>query len=362
MKIAVRVDASNEIGTGHVMRCLTLANMLKVRGDKIHFICRPQPGHMADQIKANGHGSTLLPMYVEVSPVNDDENPLKHASWLGANWRKDADQTIQVLRNLKPDWLVVDHYAIDAKWERKVKVATGVKIMAIDGMADRVHDCDMLLDQTYSTEGESRWKNFLPIDCKLFVGPQYALLRREFIEARQTMRERDGSIKRILIAFGGVDQPNATGAALAAVIALNRPDIVVDVVVGAGNPHRAMLEGVCRGLTNVTLHVQSSNMALLMSAADLSIGGGGTMMWERAFMDLPSVVIAIAKNQIGDSIIGNEIGLHRYLGMLHDVTIEQITDCVRFYLTNPAAIIALGQKCSSLRVACDLPLMIGSIL
>jgi len=73
-------------------------------------------------------------MYVEVSPVNDDENLLKHASWLGANWRKDADQTIQVLRNLKPDWLVVDHYAIDAKWERKVKVATGVKIMAIDGI------------------------------------------------------------------------------------------------------------------------------------------------------------------------------------------------------------------------------------
>ncbi len=362
MKIAIRVDASSEIGTGHVMRCLTLANMLKARGDKIHFICRSHPGHMADLIKDSGYGYTRLPMNEELPLVNDDENPLKHESWLGASWRKDADQTVSVLRNLKPDWLVVDHYAIDVKWERKVKVVTNIKIMAIDGMADREHDCNMLLDQSCSTEEDNRWENLLPVNCKLFIGPRYSLLRSEFIEAAQTMGARDGSIKRILIAFGGVDQPNATNAALMAVIALNRPDIIVDVVVGAGNPHQDRLKVACLGFTNVTLHVQSSNMTSLMTAADLSIGGGGTMMWERAFMGLPSIVIAIAENQIGDSIIGNEMGIHRYIGMFHDLTLEQITDCVRFYLTNPALLNALSQKCLSLRVACDLPLILGSIV
>ena len=221
MNIGFRVDGSTVIGTGHVMRCLTLAATLRDAGAACVFVCRDHPGNLAGRIRAEGHEAVLL----AVGPGDVGETPARpgdHASWVGESWERDAAQTVAALGAHRPSWIVVDHYGLDARWEALVAAGLGARILAIDGQADRPHDCDALLDQTYSPRGAARWDGLVPARCRVFAGPGYSLLRPEFEAARATLRERDGVVRRLLVAFGGVDVPGATGIALEAV-ARGRP-------------------------------------------------------------------------------------------------------------------------------------------
>jgi len=295
--IYIRVDASIQIGSGHVERCLTLSKILSRRGVKVNFICRAHTGHMAERIKSEGFDVTMLPLTSNVVEPVIEENS-KYTSWLGASWEVDAKETSKTIFKKNTILLIVDHYAIDVTWEHLVKLLTNIKIMAIDGLANRKHECDFLLDQTYSLKGENRWKDLIPSYCELLSGARYALLRPEFVEVKNTLRQRTGIIKRILIAFGGVDEINATSIALKAVISLNYKDILIDVVIGKDNPYLYQLKVLCDELAYVTLHIQTSKIAELMAAADLSIGAGGTMLWERCYLGLPTLLISIAENQV----------------------------------------------------------------
>jgi UDP-2,4-diacetamido-2,4,6-trideoxy-beta-L-altropyranose hydrolase len=279
---------------------------------------------MAEKISSEGHEVMLLPVDQQTTSCADTGKLSGYASWLGADWMKDAKDTVQSIEKFSPSWLVVDHYAIDARWERSVKAATGVKIMAIDGLADREHDCDLLLDQTCSPEGARRWDGLVPQSCVRLVGPQLALLRPEFAEARQILRQRDGNVRRIFIAFGGVDKPNATSVALDAVVDLGRPDIAVDVVIGIANPNRTQLQAKCRQLGNVNLHIEPGNMAGLMLNADLAISGGGTMLLEQCYLHLPSIVVSIADNQVKAAQSLQDIGAVIFLGSFGAATKELI--------------------------------------
>jgi len=142
-EISFRVDASLQIGTGHVMRCLTLADALKAAGASCRFICREHPGHLLGLIRQRGHAAIALPeIVVDLSPAAR-EHPFQpaHADWLGADWPTDAGQTQMALQGLVSDWLIVDHYALDARWESAVKTKYR-KLMVIDDLADREHICD----------------------------------------------------------------------------------------------------------------------------------------------------------------------------------------------------------------------------
>lgn len=326
--VAFRVDASTRIGTGHVMRCLTLANELRKHGVATHFICRAHAGHMAEKIISEAHEVTLLPVMPESTSCTGTGEPSRYASWLGADWIKDAEDTVRSVAGFSPSWLVVDHYAIDARWECSVKATTGARIMAIDGLADRKHDCDLLLDQTYSPEGERRWAGLVPASCKLFVGPKFALLRPEFVEARRILRAREGRVGRIFIAFGGIDEPNATSVALEAIFELGYPDVVVDVVIGRSNPHLAQLQAMCQPLQNVNLHVQPDNVAELMRDADLAISAGGTLLLEQCYLHLPSVIVTIADNQVRAAQALHRIGAVMYLGGFSTIEKESIKQSV----------------------------------
>lgn len=313
-----RVDASVNIGTGHVMRCLALASQLREKGVISHFICRAHQGHMAEKIKNEVHEVKLLP--VDQGILTGVEGQSDYAAWLGAEWLKDAEDTAKIAGELSPAWVVVDHYAIDARWESKVKAALGSRIMAIDGLADRKHDCDLLLDQSCSPDGVLRWEGLVPDSCEIFAGPQYVLLRPEFLLARRNLRERDGKIRRIFIAFGGMDTPNATLATMEAIAEINRPDIAVDVVVGAANPHCAQLQAKCQELGNASIHVQASNMAELMMKADLAISAGGTTLLEQCYLGLPSIVVSIADNQVASSRALQNLGAIFYIGNFEAAT------------------------------------------
>lgn len=331
--VGYRVDASIKIGTGHVMRCLTLANDLKENGVASHFVCRAHIGHMAEKIKSEGHGITLLPVDQEFVNNADTNSSSKYESWLGADWLKDAEGTVNAIAEFMPVWLVVDHYAINAKWERIVKAEAGVKIMLISGMTNQEHVCDLLLDQTYSSEGERRWDGLVPRSCELLVGPKFALLRPEFIAARRKLRQRECNIRRIFIAFGGVDEPNATSVALDAVLELGRTGIAVDIVIGRANPNRAQLQSKCQLLIEVSLHIEPTNIAELMLNADLAISGGGAMLLEQCYLHLPSIVVSIADNQIKPAQSLHGIGAVIYVGDLGETSKEHISESI-LKLTN----------------------------
>lgn len=325
---AFRVDASSRIGTGHVMRCITLANELREYGAECHFICRAHVGHMFEKIKMEGHQTVLLPRVQNMDTENKSQEWEKSTRWLGRTQRDDALETIAYLKNISPKWLVVDHFAIDAAWEQAVKQEIDLKIMVIDGLANRKHDCDLLLDQTFSTPAESRWKGLVPADCQLFVGPEYALLRPEFLEACKNLPQRSGSIRRILIGFGGVDEPNTTALVIDALEGFTTNDISLDVIVGPDNPHKADIMENYRARKNINIHVDPDNIAELMASADLAIGAGGTMTWERCMLRLPSLIISIAENQIALAKALDSISVAVYLGDLASVSHEKIKNCV----------------------------------
>jgi UDP-2,4-diacetamido-2,4,6-trideoxy-beta-L-altropyranose hydrolase len=345
--LIIRTDASIQIGTGHVMRCLTLADELCGRGAEVVFVCREFAGNLCGYIEEKGHIVHRLPVSNEQE--QNIESGLKHAAWLGADWQTDARQVEEIIKNLDthPDWLVMDHYALDERWERYLRPYVK-KIMVIDDLADRPHDCDLLLDQNFYENLESRYDKLVPPRCKKLLGPKYALLRPEFSEARKNLRKRDGYVKRIMIFFGGSDPSNETTKALEAIRMLNRPDIAVDVVLGAFNPHRKVIEQIASDLPDCTCHFKVEDMSVLMAKADLAVGAGGTTVWERCVLGLPSLVTTVAENQEKTVSDMAESGYLLFLGRSEAVSINSLYHALEIALQSPWLLISFARKTQSL--------------
>lgn len=308
MKIAVRVDASAQIGTGHFMRCLTLADALKQRGAQTRFISRHLPDHLRGMLASKGHEFILLDGVQNDGTLDE----LAHAGWLGVSQARDAADSIRVLSDESWDWLVVDNYALDLRWESELR-RTASRILVIDDIADRRHDCDVLLDQNFYADMETRYLYKVPTHCQLLLGPRYALLRDEFRRLHEQVKPRSGSVRRVLVFFGGVDADNYTGRAIEALSEIGVSNLQVDVVIGAQHPCLERIETTCARLGFVC-HVQTDRMAELMAAADLAIGAGGSATWERCCLGLPALLVALADNQVDIAKALDSIGACVYLG------------------------------------------------
>jgi UDP-2,4-diacetamido-2,4,6-trideoxy-beta-L-altropyranose hydrolase len=302
MRIAFRTDTSSQIGTGHFMRCLTLADELKRQGVQIRFISRNLPAHLSDMLYAKGMEYVPLSIDVAQEPVDD----LAHSNWLGTSQAKDAQETIQTLADHLWDWVVVDHYALDARWESAVRACTK-QLIVIDDLADRLHDCDVLLDQNFYADMQTRYSGKVPVHCQLLLGPRYALLREEFRKLREQIKPHTGEVKRILVFFGGVDAGNYTSHAIKALVAMNSA-LDVDVVIGEQHPYREQIQNDCIAHGYVC-HVQTTRMAELLADVDLAIGAGGTVMWERSCLGLPVISLCVAENQRKQIADAAEAGL-----------------------------------------------------
>lgn len=302
MKVAFRVDASLDIGTGHVMRCLTLADTLRTRGASCVFIGREHGGHMLDMIRQRGFEVAALPA-TPFDEKPDQQPPPPHASWLGTDWATDAMQTLSALgAEDRVDWLVVDHYALDARWERRVRGA-GCRVLIIDDLADRPHDGDLLLDQNLGREA-AHYVDYLPAACRLLIGPDYALLRSQFAAHRPAVWARHGDasvrpLQHLLVAMGGVDKHNVTGQVLEALIGGPWPENGrITVVMGSRAPWLADVRAQAERMPWPTeLKVDVSDMAEWMANSDLAIGAAGTTALERCCMGLPTVTLVLAENQ-----------------------------------------------------------------
>lgn len=339
MKIFIRTDSSTMIGSGHLMRCLTLAEELREAGVSVNFICRDLPGNLADIVLDRCFQVHYLPR----SDQSADDHLEGYARWLGVSWKTDAEQTRNILDTQDcVDWLIVDHYALDVNWEKSVKDCVK-KIMVIDDLANRCHDCDILLDQNLTKNYQSRYDDLVPAYCKKLLGPRYALLRPEFHQARPEARVRD-KIQRILVFFGGVDLSNETAKAIMAIASLNKPDIISDVVVGKSNQRKEEIRALCSQYPNFNYYCQVNNMAELMLKADLAVGAGGATTWERCYLGLPAINIVIAKNQEEVSAALNEKGIINNLGCFSEVTVEMISSCINSFINDPNRLSAMSLK------------------
>jgi UDP-2,4-diacetamido-2,4,6-trideoxy-beta-L-altropyranose hydrolase len=345
MTIVFRTDSSLQIGSGHVMRCLTLADELRQRGANVMFICREHPANLIGLIQSKGYQVISLKQAENEYVVAPED--VGQAAWLSVSWGQDAADTIAALGDTRPQWLIVDHYAIDRHWEEMLRPRVG-KIMVIDDTADRCHDCDLLLDQNLYQNLANRYDGLVPDQCSKLLGPRYALLRREFINARGNLRQRDGSVRRILIFVGGSDPGNETSKALEAIRSLNRPDIALDAVVGGTNPHQEEIKTLCALLQNATYHHQVSNMAELMMLADLAIGAGGSATWERCFVGLPSITLVIAENQAETTEEVAKSGATWCLGYSANVSVERLANAIRLALQRPSDLKEMAEKATQI--------------
>jgi len=305
VRVAFRTDASLTIGAGHVMRCLTLADALKAKGAHCHFISRAHPGHLLELIRQRGFECTALPAELSAQPAaniqttSDSAKEPVHAPWLGCAWQTDAEQTRAILAKLQPDWLVADHYALDQRWETALR-PNFQQLMVIDDLADRPHQCDLLLDQNLGRQPQD-YADLVPAQCKVLTGPQYALLRPEFaaLRAYSLQRRQQPVLKNLLITMGGVDQPNATGQVLQALKGCTLPqDCRISVVMGLQAPWLPQVRAQAQDMpwpTEVLVNI--SDMAQRMADSDLAIGAAGSTSWERCCLGLPTLLVVLADNQ-----------------------------------------------------------------
>lgn len=339
MNVFIRADSSFEIGSGHVMRCLTLANALRKKGAIVSFICRELPGNICDFIELKGFKVYRLAFTGKEAAGKFLDH---YSQWLSVSWEKDVQQSFGILKTRAPvDWLIIDHYGLDEKWESSMR-PFAKKIMVIDDLANRPHDCDVLLDQNLYQNMNERYERLIPWHCIRLLGPDYALLRDEFLDLKQDIRDRN-RVGRILVFFGGSDPSNETNRVLQVLKKLNLVEIEIDVVVGINNLNKDEVKRMCSDIP-ASFYCQVENMAQLMNRADVAIGAGGSATWERAFLGLPGIIMSIEKNQEEIAKCSARAGFVSYLGIASEVSAEMIKERLCQFIQNPSILREMSSK------------------
>ena len=311
MKVVFRVDASGEVGFGHLSRCINLAEVLRSRGNEVSFVCRDDEAKSFRALEDRLFATVLLPM-LEVGEV--------------VNQQEDAQQTIQALQGERPNWLIVDSYTLDKNWERLMRPHVA-KIAVIEDLFDREHDCDLLLDQNYSERSAGSFEKFVPNTCELLLGPRFALIGEQFRKLRELKLKPSPELKRVFVFCGGSDPQNLTQQVIDEISCSELGNVAVDVVVGAQN--KTFDRGAAlKSNVNIEIHDAGGEFARIMGTADLAIGAGGTTSWERMCLGIPSIVVSIADNQNSACEKLGRDGLINYLGSQSSLTLGAIRNAV----------------------------------
>ena len=305
MNVVFRCDSALFIGSGHVLRCLSLAFYLKSHGHHCIFVSRSFGSDLIDLIRKNGFVVHSLP-YSSSSDIDTSDR----LAWLGIDFAIDAFQTISILKGIKCDVLVVDHYGIDEKWESLVSPYVDVLIV-VDDLANRPHQCNILVDQNYFNNMNSRYTKLVSSSTMLCLGPGYALVRPQFRKLRSrslSRRRKSISIKNILISLGGSDPDNLTQHVLASIPKNFSDECNINVVVGALYPHISSLKRHMDDFKSIKLRMQTDMMHSLMYYSDLAITSGGSITWEKFTLGLPSFVVPSDHHEAQFSLASSSMG------------------------------------------------------
>lgn len=335
MRIVFRVDASQEIGWGHAMRCVALADAYASRGASVGFISASWPDPLHRLIVARRFDFQRLPQFDAV------------------DWKSDAEATIFALKSEKKsvDWFVVDHYQLDHRWEEYVANG-GMGLFVIDDLANRPHACAALLDQTLDRV-PAEYAQIVPPMCKLLLGSQYALLRPQFLRARAAALARRDSvqrIERILVSLGATDVRKLMPTILAG-IASSGMRIAVDLMVGVeGGDWGVLLHEFRSRVGSLNVIVGTEDVADVMTRADLAIGAAGTSSWERCALGLPTLILTVAENQhcVAESLV--KAGAAEHLGLWSHVSPETISTAINRLVDDIQALRTMSAKAASI---CD---------
>ncbi len=293
MQAVFRVDSSFKIGSGHVMRCLTMANELRANGVKVIFICREHAGNLIKMLEDNEYLVLKLPKIVDEIIDSNSE----YSSWIGTSIEQDAFETLELLSDATYDWMIVDHYSLDYKWEKIIRHAFK-RILVIDDLANRIHDCDYLLDQNYTDkENRNYYHDLVPQKAICLLGPKYALINPIYSKLRNHLPFSNGVINRVLVFFGASDAANNTEKVLLALSEDNLAYLSVDVVIGVNHFNLQSIKNIVSRRPGTTIHYALPSLMGLMARADLVIGAGGATTWEKFTLGVPSISISVASNQ-----------------------------------------------------------------
>lgn len=345
MKIFFRVDASKEIGTGHVIRCITLAKELKEQGANCIFLSRDHKGNLFDYIKDNGFELKILKKNNKNLNNEKSEPFLFHNNWLGVSQTQDALQTIDLIKDLNPDWLVVDHYGIDYRWHKMMR-SYGKRLCVIDDLSDRKHECDLLLDQNLVKDYQHRYDKLVGTKVTKLLGPNFALLQNDYAEIRKFIHSRK-FVKNLLVYFGGSDLHNLTEYVTDILIKINYKEKIT-LILDSKNSQFARIKDKIKDKKNFELHNNLPSLAYILKDVDVAIGASGTATWERCALGVPSFVITIAENQ---KLIAAEMhrqGYIKLLGNYDDINSIILEKTLNDIINNRIKIEEWSQHCLNL--------------
>ncbi|MDK2125870.1 UDP-2,4-diacetamido-2,4,6-trideoxy-beta-L-altropyranose hydrolase [Parachitinimonas caeni] len=335
MRVLIRTDASRQIGSGHLMRCLTLARALHEKGAEVDFACRVLQGAPLEKVSLAGCTLLSLPALDGPDPPPGPLDPMA-----------DLAQLEQLIDRRTPyDLLIVDHYGLDARWER-VAHQWSPQLLVLDDLANRPHDCEWLLDQNLYADPQTRYQALVPKACHRLIGLDYVLLRPEFVQLRSTVTTRR-RVGRVLASFGGTDPGNESSKILQAWQALPG-NLRLDLVVGSGHAHRASLEAAMLGDDRVRLFFDTPLMAELICGADLALGAAGSSAWERCCLGLPSLTIVSADNQREVATALSHAGAAICLGVADTVSAADWAKAINRLCAEPDTVSAMSRAAMAL--------------
>lgn len=319
--IVFRCDASFKIGTGHVMRCMALAMQMRKNNFNVVFICRDHDGDLIEFIAKTFQVYTLKADFDGGQAAKDN-----YGKWLGVSQEFDAKQTLEIIHNIAPQLIIVDHYALDETWEQLIRSHAVIEICVIDDLVNRRHCSDYLIDQTLNRKPEE-YAFLVPNNSKLFCGIAFALVREEFAiyRERSLVRRQNVQLKRVLLSLGGTDPANVSKAIMDEILNVcRRLEIQIDLVLGHNNPWVSSFLSFQRENKDLLRIIQSTdNMAEVMTAADIAIGASGTSSWERCILGLPTIQIVQVENQ---QDIASALAKVDAIKLVHEI--DQITPLI----------------------------------
>lgn len=282
MRIAMRADASSAMGLGHIKRCLALAIALRSAGAALHFIGHVDSDMASALVTAQGFAWTPLP------PCSTDHGTLDRQV-------EDARHAAAFMQSWNADMVIVDHYGLAATWHQTVRAATGARIVAMDDLADRPLDVDLLIDHNAAPDHAEKYRHVLRPGVPLCAGPAYALI--DEVYTRHARCVHRGEVQHVGIFMGGTDPGRHSAWALQVLRQDANWSGQVTVATTSANPHWPELAKLIRQDAHATLLMDQPHLADFHAACDLEIGAGGGAQWERCCLGVPTLALVCAENQ-----------------------------------------------------------------
>lgn len=343
-RVFIRADSSESIGTGHIMRCLTLAKEMANAADvSVEFVCQELRGNISFLIEEEG----FIVNRIEPREPFD-------VAW-------DAEQTLSILNRKGATLLVVDNYQVTDQWIKLIRrLRDKIFVFVIDDLADRSLSADALLNQNFLPEMESKYQYLVPKDCRLFLGPKYTLLREEFYNTKNVVDE-EYEKSSIVVFFGGTDPTGETLKVLPALLALSK-EHDIDIITGTNNQYNKQIQQVVAAIDRLNYHCQVNNISLFMAKAKFAIGAGGSTCLERMFFALPCITVITAENQREATEYYEAKGLVKNLGWYDSVSSDDVYSASVELCDNPYLLLSYQQEMGRLGVGSKGAVYISQVL